>query len=169
MFSSQLNFQESLYTSFYRDVPQPSLTGCLPHHQSQHYNHKKSSSSLPHANALCHFHIAASINPATGQTQAHQFLQLFDNPIDPCHLHHVENQKKISKFSEEFYSARQYKVLLKKKEIMQHTYSIATYQLFRNHRHSIDSWLRLNIINLRSVGFPSVFLMSKNAVNFIDC
>uniref|UniRef100_A0A8C4IF75 Dmx like 1 n=1 Tax=Dicentrarchus labrax TaxID=13489 RepID=A0A8C4IF75_DICLA len=43
----------------------PSLTGCLPHHQSRHYNHKKSSSNMPHANALCHFHIAASINPAT--------------------------------------------------------------------------------------------------------
>uniref|UniRef100_A0A8C9ZV57 Dmx like 1 n=1 Tax=Sander lucioperca TaxID=283035 RepID=A0A8C9ZV57_SANLU len=59
------NLQESLDASFYRDVPQPSLTGCLPHHQSQHYNHKRSSSNMPHANALCHFHIAASINPAT--------------------------------------------------------------------------------------------------------
>uniref|UniRef100_A0A8C9ZUX1 Dmx like 1 n=1 Tax=Sander lucioperca TaxID=283035 RepID=A0A8C9ZUX1_SANLU len=56
---------KSLDASFYRDVPQPSLTGCLPHHQSQHYNHKRSSSNMPHANALCHFHIAASINPAT--------------------------------------------------------------------------------------------------------
>ncbi|XP_068560082.1 dmX-like protein 1 isoform X1 [Cebidichthys violaceus] len=65
---SNLNFQESLHGSFYRDVPQPSLTGCLPHHQSRHYSHKRSgsgSSSVPHANALCHFHIAASINPAT--------------------------------------------------------------------------------------------------------
>ncbi|XP_061623671.1 dmX-like protein 1 isoform X3 [Phyllopteryx taeniolatus] len=52
-------------SAFYRDVPQPSLTGCLPHSQSRHYNHKKSNSNLPHANALCHFHIAASINPAT--------------------------------------------------------------------------------------------------------
>ena len=66
MFSSQSNLQESLDACFYRDVPQPSLTGCLPHHQSLHYNHKRSSSNVPHANALCHFHIAASINPATG-------------------------------------------------------------------------------------------------------
>uniref|UniRef100_A0A672ISD4 Dmx like 1 n=1 Tax=Salarias fasciatus TaxID=181472 RepID=A0A672ISD4_SALFA len=43
----------------------PSVTGYLPHQQSRHYSHKKSSSSTPHANALCHFHIAASINPAT--------------------------------------------------------------------------------------------------------
>uniref|UniRef100_A0A8D3DQP8 Dmx like 1 n=1 Tax=Scophthalmus maximus TaxID=52904 RepID=A0A8D3DQP8_SCOMX len=47
------------------DVPQPSLTGCLSHHQSRHFNHRKSSGNIPHANALCHFHIAASINPAT--------------------------------------------------------------------------------------------------------
>ncbi|XP_035514140.1 dmX-like protein 1 [Morone saxatilis] len=63
--AQELNFQDLLHSSFYRDVPQPSLTGCLPHHQSRHYNHKKSSSNMPHANALCHFHIAASINPAT--------------------------------------------------------------------------------------------------------
>ncbi|XP_061881524.1 dmX-like protein 1 isoform X3 [Entelurus aequoreus] len=50
---------------FHRDVPQPSLSGCFPHNQNRHYNHKKSSNNLPHANALCHFHIAASINPAT--------------------------------------------------------------------------------------------------------
>ncbi|XP_061672191.1 dmX-like protein 1 isoform X2 [Syngnathoides biaculeatus] len=50
---------------FYRDVAQPSFTGSLPHSQSRHYNHKKSNSNLPHANPLCHFHIAASINPAT--------------------------------------------------------------------------------------------------------
>ncbi|XP_019742626.1 dmX-like protein 1 isoform X1 [Hippocampus comes] len=50
---------------FYPDAPQPSHTGGLSHNQSRHYNHKKSSSNLPHANALCHFHIAASINPAT--------------------------------------------------------------------------------------------------------
>ncbi|KAI3372724.1 hypothetical protein L3Q82_023186 [Scortum barcoo] len=63
--AQELIIQESLFASTYRDVPQPSLMGCLPHHQSRHYNHKKSSSSTPHANALCHFHIAASINPAT--------------------------------------------------------------------------------------------------------
>lgn len=63
--SQELHFQESLFSSSYRDVPQPSLTGCLPHHQSRHYKHKRVSSHMPHANALCHFHIAASINPAT--------------------------------------------------------------------------------------------------------
>ncbi|XP_062273548.1 dmX-like protein 1 isoform X3 [Scomber scombrus] len=63
--TQELNFQELWHSPFYRDLPQPSLTGCLPHHQSRHYNHKKISSHMPHANALCHFHIAASINPAT--------------------------------------------------------------------------------------------------------
>ncbi|KAF0034046.1 hypothetical protein F2P81_014112 [Scophthalmus maximus] len=62
--AGQLNFQESWHSS-YQDVPQPSLTGCLSHHQSRHFNHRKSSGNIPHANALCHFHIAASINPAT--------------------------------------------------------------------------------------------------------
>nr|XP_019954783.1 PREDICTED: dmX-like protein 1 isoform X2 [Paralichthys olivaceus] len=47
------------------DVPQPSLTGCPSIHQSCHYNHRRINSNMPHANALCHFHIAASINPAT--------------------------------------------------------------------------------------------------------
>ncbi|XP_035494585.2 dmX-like protein 1 isoform X2 [Scophthalmus maximus] len=61
---AELNFQESWHSS-YQDVPQPSLTGCLSHHQSRHFNHRKSSGNIPHANALCHFHIAASINPAT--------------------------------------------------------------------------------------------------------
>ncbi|XP_008287374.1 dmX-like protein 1 isoform X2 [Stegastes partitus] len=63
--AQELNFQESWHSSFHRDIPLPSLTGCLPHHQSRHYNHKRSSNNIPHANALCHFHIAASINPAT--------------------------------------------------------------------------------------------------------
>nr|XP_061804527.1 dmX-like protein 1 [Nerophis lumbriciformis] len=55
----------TLQEPFYLDVPQCPLTGGLPHNQSRHYNHKKGSNNLPHANALCHFHIAASINPAT--------------------------------------------------------------------------------------------------------
>ncbi|KAM9744364.1 dmX-like protein 1 isoform 4-T5 [Menidia menidia] len=59
----EFNFQESWHSSFYRDIPQPSLTGCLPHNQNRHSSHKRS--GMPHANALCHFHIAASINPAT--------------------------------------------------------------------------------------------------------
>lgn len=74
MLSLQWNFQESLHASIYRDVLQPSLTGCLPNHQNQHYNHKKSNNKVPHANALCHFHIAASINPATGQSSAELLL-----------------------------------------------------------------------------------------------
>ncbi|XP_063050871.1 dmX-like protein 1 isoform X2 [Engraulis encrasicolus] len=37
-------------------------TSLLPQQQGTHYSHKP---SQPHANALCHFHIAASINPAT--------------------------------------------------------------------------------------------------------
>ncbi|XP_076005529.1 dmX-like protein 1 [Genypterus blacodes] len=63
--TSELDILESLRSSSVRGMPHPSLTCCLPHHQSQHYNHKKNRSNMPHANALCHFHIAASINPAT--------------------------------------------------------------------------------------------------------
>uniref|UniRef100_A0A3P9LQA3 Dmx like 1 n=1 Tax=Oryzias latipes TaxID=8090 RepID=A0A3P9LQA3_ORYLA len=63
--SQEFNFQESWHSGSYRDIPVPSLTGCLPNHQSQHFTHKTSSNEMPHANALCHFHIAASINPAT--------------------------------------------------------------------------------------------------------
>ncbi|XP_010632202.1 dmX-like protein 1 isoform X1 [Fukomys damarensis] len=37
-------------------------TGYLPHQQDPHHVHR---SAPLHANALCHFHIAASINPAT--------------------------------------------------------------------------------------------------------
>uniref|UniRef100_A0A3B4BDG4 RAVE complex protein Rav1 C-terminal domain-containing protein n=1 Tax=Periophthalmus magnuspinnatus TaxID=409849 RepID=A0A3B4BDG4_9GOBI len=61
---SYLNLQECLHSSIYRDVIHPSLTSCLPHNQNRHCNHRKAN-YLPHANALCHFHIAASINPAT--------------------------------------------------------------------------------------------------------
>ncbi|KAM4578772.1 dmX-like protein 1 isoform 1-T1 [Fundulus diaphanus] len=64
--SLEFSFQETWHSSSYRDIPQPSLTGCQPHHQNRHHNHRRSSNSgTPHANALCHFHIAASINPAT--------------------------------------------------------------------------------------------------------
>lgn len=38
-------------------------TGYLPHQQDPHQVHRN---TPLHANALCHFHIAASINPATG-------------------------------------------------------------------------------------------------------
>uniref|UniRef100_A0A8C3PMV7 Dmx like 1 n=1 Tax=Calidris pygmaea TaxID=425635 RepID=A0A8C3PMV7_9CHAR len=39
-------------------------TGYAPHQQDPHEVHRN---IPPHANALCHFHIAASINPATGK------------------------------------------------------------------------------------------------------
>nr|XP_020449620.1 dmX-like protein 1 isoform X2 [Monopterus albus] len=61
----ELNFLESWQYSFHRNGPQPSLSRCLPDHHSGHYGHKKSTNNMPHAIALCHFHIAASINPAT--------------------------------------------------------------------------------------------------------
>uniref|UniRef100_A0A8C7D6C8 Dmx like 1 n=1 Tax=Oncorhynchus kisutch TaxID=8019 RepID=A0A8C7D6C8_ONCKI len=55
-------------------VAQPSLTGRLPTQQNSHHNHK--TNSVPHANALCHFHIAASINPATGTAHRQWFTLL---------------------------------------------------------------------------------------------
>ncbi|CAL1615577.1 unnamed protein product [Knipowitschia caucasica] len=61
----QVNLQETLHSIIYRDVIHPSLTGCLPQNQNQHSGHRKADHMPPHANALCHFHIAASINPAT--------------------------------------------------------------------------------------------------------
>ncbi|KAG7489192.1 dmX 1 isoform X1 [Solea senegalensis] len=61
----EFNFQEPWHFSINQDVPKLSQTECLPQHQSRHYHHKKCSSNIPLANALCHFHIAASINPAT--------------------------------------------------------------------------------------------------------
>ncbi|XP_059910483.1 dmX-like protein 1 isoform X3 [Gadus macrocephalus] len=61
----QLNLQDSYGMPSFHGVAHPSVTGCLPHLNGRHYSHKSGSNSLPHANALCHFHIAASINPAT--------------------------------------------------------------------------------------------------------
>ncbi|XP_061116820.1 dmX-like protein 1 isoform X2 [Conger conger] len=46
-----------------RHLAQPSHTGFLPHQRDRHHAHRVN--AVPHANALCHFHIAASINPAT--------------------------------------------------------------------------------------------------------
>uniref|UniRef100_A0A8C6LVA4 Dmx like 1 n=1 Tax=Nothobranchius furzeri TaxID=105023 RepID=A0A8C6LVA4_NOTFU len=79
---------QSWHFSYNRDVPQPSVTGCLLHHQNQHYNHRRSSSSSsPHANALCHFHIAASINPATDEDVSLRSLSLVSSsPSYPSHL-----------------------------------------------------------------------------------
>ncbi|XP_051758739.1 dmX-like protein 1 isoform X2 [Ctenopharyngodon idella] len=45
-----------------RCLSQLSYTGPLPQQQNKHYAHR---TNILHANALCHFHIAASINPAT--------------------------------------------------------------------------------------------------------
>ncbi|KAM9368029.1 dmX-like protein 1 [Phaethornis superciliosus] len=45
-----------------RSVALVAHTGYAPHQQDPHEVHR---SVPPHANALCHFHIAASINPAT--------------------------------------------------------------------------------------------------------
>lgn len=47
-------------------------TGYSPHQQDPHEVHRN---ILPHANALCHFHIAASINPATGRNCTKCLLQ----------------------------------------------------------------------------------------------
>ncbi|XP_069043344.1 dmX-like protein 1 isoform X6 [Lepisosteus oculatus] len=46
-----------------RSTALPCHTGYLPHQQDRHQAHRTNASL--HANALCHFHIAASINPAT--------------------------------------------------------------------------------------------------------
>ncbi|XP_029115252.1 dmX-like protein 1 isoform X2 [Scleropages formosus] len=46
-----------------RSLGQPAHTGFLPHQQDRHQAHR--ANMTLHANALCHFHIAASINPAT--------------------------------------------------------------------------------------------------------
>uniref|UniRef100_A0A8C3C4Y2 Dmx like 1 n=1 Tax=Cairina moschata TaxID=8855 RepID=A0A8C3C4Y2_CAIMO len=45
-------------------------TGYSPHQQDPHEVHRN---VPPHANALCHFHIAASINPATGRNHGKSF------------------------------------------------------------------------------------------------
>ncbi|XP_045855051.1 dmX-like protein 1 isoform X3 [Meles meles] len=45
-----------------RSLPVVAHTGYLPHQQDPHHVHRN---APLHANALCHFHIAASINPAT--------------------------------------------------------------------------------------------------------
>lgn len=47
-------------------------TGYSPHQQDPHEVHRN---IPPHANALCHFHIAASINPATGKSCGKSLLQ----------------------------------------------------------------------------------------------
>ncbi|XP_017577320.2 dmX-like protein 1 isoform X1 [Pygocentrus nattereri] len=57
----ELNLTES-WRGPIRCAAQLSHTGLLPHQQNKHYTHR---AITPHANALCHFHIAASINPAT--------------------------------------------------------------------------------------------------------
>ncbi|TRY64794.1 hypothetical protein DNTS_004401 [Danionella cerebrum] len=60
------NREQSPLQSSWRDevrcVSQLSHTGPLPQQQNKHFTHR---AQTLHANALCHFHIAASINPAT--------------------------------------------------------------------------------------------------------
>uniref|UniRef100_A0A669BT31 Dmx like 1 n=1 Tax=Oreochromis niloticus TaxID=8128 RepID=A0A669BT31_ORENI len=74
-----------------------SWTSGLPHLQSGHCNHKKSSNNMPHANALCHFHIAASINPATDIPLLPSISSL--NPVDdeepggPFSVHWLNNKE----------------------------------------------------------------------------
>ncbi|KAJ8401631.1 hypothetical protein AAFF_G00379480 [Aldrovandia affinis] len=58
----ELNLKDS-WKGPARHLGQPSHTGFLPHQQDRHHAHR--ANAVPHANALCHFHIAASINPAT--------------------------------------------------------------------------------------------------------
>ncbi|KAG9355007.1 hypothetical protein JZ751_001720 [Albula glossodonta] len=58
----ELNLKDS-WRGPARHLAQPSHTGFLPHRQDRHHAHRVN--AVPHANALCHFHIAASINPAT--------------------------------------------------------------------------------------------------------
>uniref|UniRef100_A0A4W5QJI7 Dmx like 1 n=1 Tax=Hucho hucho TaxID=62062 RepID=A0A4W5QJI7_9TELE len=90
----QLNLQES-WRAPLRGVAQPSLTGRLPTQQNSHHNHK--TNSVPHANALCHFHIAASINPATGTAYKQWFsgIKFSDDeePGGPFTVHWLNNKE----------------------------------------------------------------------------
>ncbi|XP_057211721.1 dmX-like protein 1 [Triplophysa rosa] len=57
----ELNLKNS-WREQVRGLSQLSYTGPLPQQQNKHYSHR---TNILHANSLCHFHIAASINPAT--------------------------------------------------------------------------------------------------------
>ncbi|XP_051508605.1 dmX-like protein 1 [Myxocyprinus asiaticus] len=57
----ELNLKHS-WREEVRCLSQLSYTGPLPQQQNKHYTHR---ANILHANSLCHFHIAASINPAT--------------------------------------------------------------------------------------------------------
>lgn len=57
----ELNLKHS-WREQVRCLSQLSYTGPLPQQQNKHYSHR---TNILHANSLCHFHIAASINPAT--------------------------------------------------------------------------------------------------------
>ncbi|XP_053277772.1 dmX-like protein 1 isoform X2 [Pleuronectes platessa] len=95
--AQESSFQESWHLSSYQDVPQPSLIGCMSNHQSCHYNHKRINSNMPHANALCHFHIAASINPATDIPLLPSISSLSaaddDEPGGPFTVHWLNNKE----------------------------------------------------------------------------
>uniref|UniRef100_A0A8D0FI42 Dmx like 1 n=1 Tax=Strix occidentalis caurina TaxID=311401 RepID=A0A8D0FI42_STROC len=70
-------------------------TGYAPHQQDPHEVHKN---IPPHANALCHFHIAASINPATGKkcVLVHVSFNRYDkNQIHGPFVVHWLNNKEL--------------------------------------------------------------------------
>uniref|UniRef100_G1RML6 DmX-like protein 1 n=1 Tax=Nomascus leucogenys TaxID=61853 RepID=G1RML6_NOMLE len=62
-------------------------TGYLPHQQDPHHVHRN---TPLHANALCHFHIAASINPATGNET---FLNEMKRRLDLFFVHWLNNKE----------------------------------------------------------------------------
>uniref|UniRef100_A0A663FBW9 Dmx like 1 n=1 Tax=Aquila chrysaetos chrysaetos TaxID=223781 RepID=A0A663FBW9_AQUCH len=68
-------------------------TGYSPHQQDPHEVHRN---IPPHANALCHFHIAASINPATGKNCGKSLLQgelQFLLGLGPFVVHWLNNKE----------------------------------------------------------------------------
>ncbi|TSL10182.1 DmX-like protein 1 [Bagarius yarrelli] len=66
----------------------------LPQHQNEHYSHKP---TIAHANALCHFHIAASINPATDIPLLPSISSLSssddEEPGGPFNVHWLNNKE----------------------------------------------------------------------------
>ncbi|KAG7277854.1 hypothetical protein CRUP_006754 [Coryphaenoides rupestris] len=95
--SLQLNLQESCGISSFHGVAHPSVTGCQPHLHGRHYSHKSGPNNVPHANALCHFHIAASINPATDIPLLPSITSLcggdVEEPGGPFTVHWLNNKE----------------------------------------------------------------------------
>ncbi|XP_060787870.1 dmX-like protein 1 isoform X2 [Neoarius graeffei] len=69
-------------------------TRLLPHQQNKHYTHR---ATTTHANALCHFHIAASINPATDIPLLPSISSLSssddEEPGGPFNVHWLNNKE----------------------------------------------------------------------------